>query len=68
MFKKGAVKLTLAITLLALAGHTLRAQSTGSTPTTSGSTTSGSNIVSGGDPEPPEPDVIQIILTVLQLA
>jgi hypothetical protein len=63
MFKHLGRKLILAATLTALTGPVVHAQTTSPTPPP---TTPGS--VTGGDPEPTSPDVIQIILTILSLA
>jgi hypothetical protein len=65
MFKHVGRKLMLAATLTALTSPVVHAQTTSPTlpPTTP---TPGS--VTGGDPEPTSPDIIQIILTVLYLA
>jgi hypothetical protein len=65
MFKHVGRKLILAVTLTALTGPVVHSQTTSPTPPPT-TTTPGS--VTGGDPEPTSPDVIQIILTILSLA
>ena len=65
MFKHVGRKLILAVTLTALTGPVVYSQTTSPTPPPT-TTTPGS--VTGGDPEPTSPDVIQIILTILSLA
>jgi hypothetical protein len=65
MFKHLGCKLILAATLTALTGPVVHAQSTSPTPPPP-PTTPGS--VTGGDPEPTSPDIIQVILTIFSLA
>ena len=65
MFKHVGRKLMLAATLTALTGPIVHAQTTSPTPSP---TTATPDSVTGGDPEPTSPDIIQIILTVLALA
>jgi hypothetical protein len=63
MLKPSARKLTLAATLLALTVSAVHAQSTPPPPppvTTDG--------VTGGDPEPTSPNIVQVILSILHLA
>jgi hypothetical protein len=57
MFKHVARNFALALTLTALVTPTIQAQTT-ITP---------SSAVTGGDPEPTSPDVVQMILVVLHL-
>ena len=57
MFKHAARNFALALTLTALVTPTIQAQTT-ITP---------SSAVTGGDPEPTSPDVVQMILVVLHL-
>jgi hypothetical protein len=65
MFKHFGRKLILAAALTALTGPVVHAQTTSPTPPPP-PTTPGS--VTGGDPEPTSPDIIQVILTILFLA
>jgi hypothetical protein len=65
MFKHLGRKLILAATLTALTSSVVHAQTTSPTPPPT-PTTPGS--VTGGDPEPTSPDIVQIILTILSLA
>jgi hypothetical protein len=66
MFKHVGRKLMLAATLTALTGSVVHAQTTSPAPPPTTTTTPDS--VTGGDPEPTSPDIIQIILTILSLA
>jgi hypothetical protein len=65
MFKHVGRKLMLAASLTALTGTAVHAQTT-SPPATPTTPTPGS--VTGGDPEPTSPDILQIIVTILTLA
>jgi hypothetical protein len=65
MFKQLSRKLILAATLTALTGSVVHAQTT--SPTLPPTTTNPDS-VTGGDPEPTSPDIIQIILTIVSLA
>jgi hypothetical protein len=65
MFKHVGRKFMLAATLTVLTGSLVHAQTTSPTPPP---TTATPDSVTGGDPEPTSPDVIQIILTILSLA
>ncbi len=65
MLKHLGRKLILATTLTTLTGPVVHAQTTSPTPPPT-PTTPGS--VTGGDPEPTSPDIIQVILTILSLA
>jgi hypothetical protein len=65
MSKKSARKLTLALTLFALTTAGLHASTTPAPVTPTPPVTA--NGVSGGDPEPTSPNVVQIILALLQL-
>jgi len=65
MFKHVGRKLILAASLTALTGTLVHAQTT-SPPPTPTAATPGS--VTGGDPEPTSPDIIQIMLMILTLA
>jgi hypothetical protein len=65
MFKHLGRKLILAATLTALTGPVVHGQTTSPTPPP---TTPTPGSVTGGDPEPTSPCVIQIILTILSLA
>jgi len=65
MFKHVGRKLILAASLTALTGTVVHAQTTSPTPPP---TTPTPGSVTGGDPEPTSPDIIQIILAVLTLA
>jgi hypothetical protein len=65
MFKHLGRTLIIAATLTTLTGPGVHAQTTSPTPPPT-PTTPGS--VTGGDPEPTSPDIIQIILTILSLA
>jgi hypothetical protein len=65
MFKHVGRKLMLAASLTALTGTVIHAQTTSPPPTP---TTPTPGSVTGGDPEPTSPDILQIILTVLTLA
>lgn len=68
MFKlaksKSAV-VVLLFAILTLPAGMARADNTASSPTTATSSTSAPTIVSGTDPEPASPGIIQIILTIL---
>jgi hypothetical protein len=67
MFKHLSRKLILAATLTALTGPVVHGQTTSPTPPpTTPTPTPGS--VTGGDPEPTSPDIMQIILTILSVA
>lgn len=65
MFKHLGSKLILAATLTTLTGPVGHAQTTSPTPPP---TTTMPGSVTGGDPEPTSPDIIQMILTILSLA
>jgi hypothetical protein len=65
MFKHLGRKLILAATLTALTGPDVHGQTTSPTPPP---TTTTPDSVTGGDPEPTSPDIIQIILTILSVA
>lgn len=66
MFRNGTRNLTLTLALLALLGPTLHAQT--STPLPSPTQTAPDDGVTGGDPEPPSPSTVQIILSIWLLA
>ena len=65
MFKHVGRKLILAASLTALTGTVVHAQTTSPTPPP---TTPTPGSVTGGDPEPTSPDIIQIMSTILTLA
>ena len=72
MAKSATPKLTsvLLLVLLTVSAGRAYASGTGSTSTTPPTTTSSpstSNGVTGTDPEPIEPDIVGLILTILQL-
>jgi hypothetical protein len=60
MLKHIARNFALALTLVALPTSTIHAQATSTPPATPA--------VTGGDPEPTSPTVVQIVLVVLHLA
>jgi hypothetical protein len=60
MFKHTVRNLALAITLTALSTSAIHAQATGSNPAVPS--------VTGGDPEPTSPTVVQVILVILHMA
>jgi hypothetical protein len=73
MFKYATRKLTLALTLMLLAASVGRAVAAtadpapSTPPTVTAPQTPAPNGVTGGDPEPIEPDVVQLILSLLHL-
>jgi hypothetical protein len=64
MVKNGVRKLPLAIVLFTLAAPILRAQSS-TQPPNSAQATASDDGVTGGDPEPTSPTVVEIILDIL---
>ena len=74
MFRYNARKLAFAMLLVLLAGPVDRAIASGTGPTSTPSTTSTNpssvtpNGVTGTDPEPIEPDIVSLILTLINLA
>jgi hypothetical protein len=73
MTKSATPKLTFVLLLVLLTASSGRAFASGSSPTsttppTTTSSPSTSNGVTGTDPEPIEPDIVGLILTILQLA
>jgi hypothetical protein len=74
MFKYKARKLAFALLLVLLAGPVDRAlaSGTGSTSTTTSTSTNPPSVttdgVTGTDPEPIEPDIVSLILTLINLA
>jgi hypothetical protein len=73
MTKSATPKLTFVLLLVLLTASAGRAFASGSSPTstpppTTTSSPSTPNGVTGTDPEPIEPDIVGLILTILQLA
>jgi hypothetical protein len=68
MSKQSARKLTLALTLLALTAPGLRAAIAQSTPPPPPPPPSTPQTVTGGDPVPTSPNVVDFILTILHVA
>jgi hypothetical protein len=73
MAKSATPKLTFALLLvlsIASAGRAFASDSspTSTTPPTTSSSSSTPNGVTGTDPEPIEPDIVGLILTILRLA
>jgi hypothetical protein len=67
MFKKVVLKLTIATSLLATAAPAIHASTT-TPPSASSQPTLTADGVTGGDPEPTSPNIVQIVLQLLQLA
>jgi len=67
MFKHIGRKLILVASLTALTGIVVQAQTT-SPPSPPTTPTPSPGSVTGGDPEPTSPDIIQIMSTILTLA
>ena len=72
MLKHTARKLALLVLLALVAGPVNRAFADGTaqttTPTTSSSSTVTPNGITGTDPEPIDPDIVTIVLALLNLA
>jgi hypothetical protein len=68
MSKQSARKLTLALTLLALTAPGLRSAIAQSTPPPPPPPPPTPQTVTGGDPVPTSPNVVDIILTILHVA
>ena len=72
MYKHTARKLALLVVLALVAGPVNRAFADGTTqtttPTASSSTTATSDGITGTDPEPIDPGVVSVILSLLGLA
>jgi hypothetical protein len=74
MFKRNTRKLAFALLLVLLAGPVDRAFASGTGPTAAPSTPSTAapsptpNGITGTDPEPIEPDIVSLVLALLNLA
>jgi len=68
MSKHLAQKLTLAVTLTVLSVTAAHGSTSNTPPTSSPQSTVSADSVTGTDPEPTSPNIIQVILAVLHLA
>jgi hypothetical protein len=67
MYKHAARKLAFVLLLVVLSGSVDRAFASNTTQATTSTTTATTDGITGTDPEPIEPDVVTIILTLLGL-